>query len=98
MNAHSPKARKAAGLYALLKSPGLSPYFTTNLGHSSLTGDTDYYYYYETAWWCQPRDTEYKDGNEVPKVVPAPKFRTAAQIAPARTEYESRLEIPAAKS
>ena len=98
LNAHSTKAREAAGLYALLKSPGLSPYFTTNLVHSSLTGDTDYYYYYETAWWCQPSDTEYKDGNEVPKVVPAPKFLTAAQIAQARTEYKSMLEIPDAKS
>jgi len=98
LNAHSTKEREAAGLYALLKSPGLSPYFTTNLVHSSLTGDTDYYYYYETAWWCQPSDTEYKNGNEVLKVVPAPKFLTAAQIAQAQAEYKSMLGIPDAKS
>lgn len=96
VNSTSAMERESAGVYAMLKSPGLSPYFTTDLIQSSLTEDSNYYL--ETDWWCQPSDTEYKDGNEVPKVVPAPKFLTTAQLAKAQTEYKSMLEIPDAKS
>ena len=52
----------------------------------------------ETAWWCKPNETEYRSGNEVAKIVPAPRFLEPSQLETARREYETLSAIGDAKS
>jgi hypothetical protein len=55
-------------------------------------------YYLESAWWCKPSETEYRNGNEVPKVVAAPSFLAATQLEEARREFAALAELEDAKS
>jgi hypothetical protein len=84
--------RKRAALFVLLKFPGLSPFIEAGLPNLSSGADMDYYF--ETAWWCTPANTEYtNDGDEVPKVVPRPSMFSSEQFESARQEHVALAAI-----
>ncbi len=97
LDAQTSPERSNAELYILLKSPGLSPMTDIDL--------SDYYarseeleYYFESAWWCAPSETEYDDnGKEVPKIVSKPGFLTPNQLKTAREERSALIAIGDAK-
>src|SRR2546425_189569 len=89
-------AREHLALYILLKFPGLSPFIAGTLPEPATAEDSDYYF--ETAWWCKPNETEYRSGNEAAKIVPAPRFLEPSQLETARREYETLSAIGDAKS
>lgn len=89
-------AQEDAALYLLLKSQTLTPFMSGDALHYALFMDEDYYL--ESAWWCAPEETEYRDGEEVKKNVPAPPFIEAAELRAARQEFAQLKEIGDAKS
>jgi hypothetical protein len=90
-------AREHAALYLLLKSPGLTPFVSGEVTPRSVTGD-DLDYYFESAWWCTPNETEFRNGQEVQKVVTAPPFIDAQRLTEAKQEFDKLLEIGDAKT
>ncbi|HYW73780.1 MAG TPA: hypothetical protein VE961_22350, partial [Pyrinomonadaceae bacterium] len=89
--------REHAGLYLLLKSPGLTPFITADVTPASASND-QLDYYFEGAWWCAPSETEYRDGKEVAKVVTPPPFLDAQQVSEAKQEFAALTEIGNAKT
>jgi hypothetical protein len=84
--------REHAALYLLLKSPGLSPFLSSSLVQSAIDEDLDYYF--ESAWWCKPSETEYNSkGEEVRKTVTAAAFLDRQQIDTANHEYEKLVDV-----
>src|SRR4029453_18653148 len=51
----------------------------------------------ENAWWCETSDTEWRDGDEVPKVAPPSGFFDPDQFTTARKEFTKLSEIGRAK-
>ena len=96
LQTQGPAAREHLALYILLKFPGLSPFIAGSLPEPPTAEDSNYYL--ETAWWCKPNETEYRSGNEVAKIVPAPRFLEPSQLETARREYETLSAIGDAKS
>lgn len=96
LRAKSADERKHAALYVLLKFPNLTPFLSGSLPEFSLAEDSDYYL--GSAWWCEPSETEYRDGNEVPKVVHAPRFLDPNQVETAKREFTALSKIGDAKS
>jgi hypothetical protein len=89
--------REHAGLYLLLKSPGLTPFISADLTPRSTNND-QLEYYFESAWWCAPSETEYRDGKEVRKVVSPPPFIDTQNLAEAKQEFEALAAIGDAKT
>jgi hypothetical protein len=85
-------AREHAALFLLLKSPGLTPFVSGEVTPRSATGE-GLDYYFESAWWCAPSETEYRDGKEVPKVITPPPFIDAQRLTEARQEFDKLVEI-----
>ena len=82
--------REDAAIFALLKSPILSPYISPGVPDLD-TGDDGYDF--GLAWWCTLQETTYdEESKEVPKQVPSPSFLTAEFVAMARKE---RAELKA---
>lgn len=96
MNARTPKQRKHAALFVVLKFPNLSPLIPG--GIPTFVTAEESLYYFESAWWCQPAMTEYKDGEDVPKVVPPPAFLTPSELEAARKEFTKLTAIGDGKS
>ena len=96
LQTQGPAAREHLALYILLKFPGLSPFIAGTLPEPSTAEDSDYDF--ETAWWCKPSETEYRSGNEVGKIVPAPRFLEPSQLETAQREYATLSAIGDAKS
>ncbi len=94
--ADNPSDQEHAALYLMLKSPGLTPFISANLPQTSVNEDVDYYF--ESAWWCVPSETEYRDGQEVKKVVNAPPFIEPQELAAAKQEYDRLVALGDAKS
>src|SRR4030095_16237957 len=88
--------REHAALYLLLKSPGLTPYVSGSLKQVSVNQDLDYYF--ESAWWCKPAETEYRNGQEIRKIVKAPPFINPEQLSAANQEHETLVAIGDAKT
>ena len=79
LNARTAKDRDDAALYVFLKFPGLSPFVAGGLPAFQSVEELDYYF--ESAWWCTPSDTDYdSNGREVPKVVAQPEFLTGRSL------------------
>ncbi len=98
LNASKPKDRDNAALYILLKSPNLSPFIQADLPLRYGTSE-EFSYYFETAWWCRPSETDWTNqGIEVQKVVAKPSFLTPLQLAVAHRERAELLTIADAKS
>jgi hypothetical protein len=89
--------REHAGLYLLLKSPSLTPFISADLTPRSRSND-QVDYYLESAWWCAPSETEYRDRKEVRKIVSAPPFIDAQRLAEAKQEFEALAAIGDAKT
>ncbi len=88
--------REQAALFLLLKSPGLTPFFTGDLEQVSLTHSD---YYLESAWWCAPEETEYNAAGEaVQKTIEPPAFLDARQVADAKQEFEKLADTADAKT
>jgi len=96
LEAKNPADREHAALFLLLKSPALTPFVSGSLDQPSLTQDLDYYF--ESAWWCAPAETEYRNGQEVRKIVKAPPFINPQQLSAAKEEYEKLAAIGDAKT
>ena len=96
LEAKSPSDREHEALYLLLRSPALTPFVAGNLNKTWPGQDLDYYF--ESAWWCVPSETEYRNGQEVRKVVNAPPFIDPQQLAAAKDEYEKLAAIGDAKT
>ena len=90
------KERQRAALYALLKTPELSPYLSSMVSIDATYEPTEYYM--AQAWWCPLPETDYVDDKTVPKLVPRPAFLTAAQLEAARRERRAMLDLGDAKS
>lgn len=89
--------RDHAALYILLKFPRLSPFVESGIPSWANSEELDYYF--QSAWWCAPTDTDYtRKGEEVPKIVPRPSFLSAAQMAAGRREREELKAMGDAKS
>jgi hypothetical protein len=96
LEAKNPSDREHAALYLLLKSSSLTPFVAGNLNRT-WPGE-DLAYYFESAWWCAPSETAYRNGQEVQKVVNAPPFIDRQQLAAAKDEYEKLAAIGDAKT
>lgn len=97
LSARTAQERRNAALYILLKHPMLSPFVTGGLPTNETSEELDYYF--ESAWWCAPSDTDYNDeGNQVTKVVAKPAFLTDEQLAAAGREHAALVAIGDAKS
>lgn len=100
LTAPSAKAREAAALYVLLKSPSLSPFLASDMW--SFTTNEDGGYYFESSWWCPLAETIYKyenhESKEVAKIVARPRFLTPQQIQTAERERQALIAIDDAKS
>jgi hypothetical protein len=90
------KQRQRAALFALLKTPELSPYLSSSVSLDATYEPTEYYM--AQAWWCLLPETDYVDDKTVPKLVPKPAFLTAAQLEAARRERRAMLDLGDAKS
>lgn len=88
--------RRRAALYVLLKSPDLTPFLAEAPMQFRIFPTEDYYF--ESAWWCSPSETEYREGKEVPKVVAAPDFLDTNDREIAKREYAALSEIGDAKT
>jgi hypothetical protein len=97
VEARNAGAREHAGLYLLLKSPALTPYVSADLTPRPQS-NAQLDYYFEGAWWCAPSETEYRDGQEVRKVVNAPPFIDAPRLSEAKQEFEALTTIGDAKT
>jgi hypothetical protein len=96
-NLETATEREHQALYILLKNPGLSPFVAGGIPIFNTSEQLDYYF--ETAWWCAPENTEYDNaGNEVPKIVPKPEFMTPAELDSARIERAALIAVGDAKS
>jgi hypothetical protein len=96
LEAKTDQDRHHAALFVLLKFPDLTPFLAGAFQHFAIYPDSDYYF--ESAWWCKPSETEYREAQEVPKVVPAPRFLDAHQMEIAKREYAALSEIGDASS
>jgi hypothetical protein len=96
VHAQTPAAQEHAALYLLLKSPALTPYLANSSIQFMVFQDLDYYL--ESAWWCAPSETDYRNGEEVKKNVPAPPFIDRQQLNAAKQEFEKLSSIGDAKS
>ncbi len=97
LNANTPKEKRYAALFVMLKSPSLSPFVAGGIPLS--VSEDDLSYYFATAWWCRPEQTELTmSGEEVPKVIPKPAFLSPQQLAEAKREHAALVEIGDAKS
>jgi hypothetical protein len=96
LNAKTAVEREHTTLYIFLKFPGLTPFVSGDLSQASPYEDSEYYL--ESAWWCKPVETEYRNGNEVPKVVAAPSFLNSTQLEEAQRQFAALSEIGDAKS
>jgi hypothetical protein len=96
-NAETLIEREQQALYILLKSPGLAPFVAGGIPTLSTPEQLDYYF--ETAWWCAPENTEYDNaGNKVAKIVPQPQFMTPSELDSARAERKALIDLGDAKS
>jgi hypothetical protein len=86
LNSRTDRERERAALYVLLKYVSLSPLITPGIPELSSSGDAEFYF--ESAWWCTPSNTEYnyKEERDVPKTVAKPVFLSAPQLETARKE------------
>jgi hypothetical protein len=91
LDAKNETDRRHAALFVLLKFPDLTPFLSGAFQRFPIYQDSDYYF--ESAWWCEPSETEYREAQEVPKVVPAPPFVDAHQLEIAKREYAALSEI-----
>ena len=96
IQAKSPAAQEHATLFLLLKSPALTPYISGSSIQFMVFQDFDYYL--ESAWWCTPEETEYRDGEEVKKNIPAPAFVDRNELNAAKQEFAELAAIGDAKS
>jgi hypothetical protein len=97
LQAKTDQERHYASLYILLKEPTLSPFVAAGLPVHATSEDLNYYF--ESSWWCSLAITEYNNqGNEVPKIVAAPTFLTAEQLATATSERARLRAIGDGKS
>jgi hypothetical protein len=90
VQAKSALERDHAALFLLLKFPELTPFVSGAVPEYS-TADADEYL--ESAWWCKPMETYYRDGEEVRRVVPAPPFLDRRQLQEAHQEFTKLSEI-----
>ncbi|HET8783843.1 MAG TPA: hypothetical protein VFM63_15625, partial [Pyrinomonadaceae bacterium] len=88
--------RQRAALFALLKTPDLSPYLSFAVSLDATYEPTEYYM--AQAWWCPLPQTDYVNDQTVPKVVPKLPFLTAAQMEAASREKRALLDLGDAKS
>jgi hypothetical protein len=97
IEARTTEEQHYAALFVLLKFPGLSPLVDSGVPTFSSSEEKDYYF--ETAWWCAPSDTDYdEEGKEVAKQIARPDFLTSDQLAVARREHLALVAIGNAKS
>jgi hypothetical protein len=96
LQARTPKQRHHAALYILLKFPKLSPFVESGLPEFHTSEEIDYNF--EDSWWWRLLDTDYKNGVEVPRVVPKPSFLSAAQLEAAARERRALISIGDAMS
>jgi hypothetical protein len=88
-------SQEHAALYLMLKSPILTPFMSGSQPHYVLLDEE---YYLESAWWCAPSETEYRNGEEVKKNVPAPSFIDLQELNAAKQQFAELTEIGDAKS
>ena len=88
--------RQRAALFALLKTPELSPYVRSMVSLDASYEPTENYM--AQAWWCPLPQTDYVGDKTVPKLVPRPAFLTAAQLEAARRERQAVIDLGDAKS
>ncbi len=97
LDATTPQQREDESLFVLLKFPNLSPYVPFGVPEFSTPEESEYYF--ELSWWCKQSDTEWNDkGDEVPKVVPNPKFLPLSITSAAKRERAALVAIGDAKS
>ena len=90
--------KKLAGLYMILKYPGLEPYIDVGVGRLTPAADIDDF---RDNWWCarylsagaklDNNSNEDKQAQSVDNLYPSPDFLTAAQKATAQKEL-ARLQ------
>jgi hypothetical protein len=93
LNAKTEKEKDRAALYVMLNYTSLSPLLTTGIPELTSSGDAEFYF--ESAWWCTPSNTEYnyKEERDVPKTVSKPVFLSAPQIDAARQERAALIAL-----
>jgi hypothetical protein len=93
LKAKTEKEKDRAALYVLLKYSSLSPLLTTGIPELTASGDAEYYF--ESAWWCTPSNTEYdsKEERDVPKKVSKPVFLSMQQTDAARHERAALIAV-----
>jgi hypothetical protein len=93
LDAKTQKEKDRAALYVMLNYTSLSPFLAPGILELTSSGDAEFYF--ETAWWCTPSDTEYnsKEDRDVPKVVEKPVFLSAQQLATARQERAALVAL-----
>ena len=97
IKSRSVRERQHSALFALLKSPGLSPYIGTTVSPFLTQEQLDYFL--AEAWWCPFPETDYApDGKQIPRVVLKPAFLTAEQSEAARRERRTMAALGDAKS
>jgi hypothetical protein len=97
VEARTAEERHNAALFVLLKFPGLSPFVDSGLPTFSSSEELDYYF--QSAWWCTPTETDYdEEGKEVAKQIARPDFLTPDQLGTARREHLALVAIGNAKS
>jgi hypothetical protein len=93
LTAKTEKEKDRAALYVILNYTSLSPLLTAGIPELTSSGDAEFYF--ESAWWCTPSNTEYNDKEErdVPKTVSKPMFLSAQQIDIARQERAALIDL-----
>jgi hypothetical protein len=95
--AETSEQRSNEALFIILKYPNLSPWVAAGIPEFSTAEKSNYSF--ETSWWCQPSDTEYRlDGTEVPKVISSPGFLDTRTLASAKEERTELVAIGDAKT
>jgi hypothetical protein len=99
VKAQTKEERRRTALYALLKSPTLSPLIPNGIPQATSTAEQSNYDF-EIAWWYALATTDYnmKEEREVAKVVPKPVFLNAQELETAQRERAALIAAGDGKS
>ncbi len=99
VKAQTKEERRRTALYALLKSPTLSPLIPKGIPQTTSTAEQSDYDF-EIAWWCTLATTDYnvKEERDVAKVVPKLFFLSTQQLETAQRERAALIAVGDGKS
>jgi hypothetical protein len=98
LSATNREARQSAGLYAILKFPGLRPFIDSSMGRLTPIGERDTY---RDNWWCEPSagTGAASESSEEPRPIIAAislEFINNTQAAIAKREYAKLVSLGSA--